>query len=103
MDLRYLVQEEAHEMTPEDIADAIVEHTQNMPHVAALSDMCGGMVYPLALEFARHLPEEEGHLLADIWDHHGPQRVSFLFSVWCAHELSEEAITPDGLDEPSYF
>ena len=87
-------------MSPEDIAHAITEHTQGVPHVQAMADICGGLRYPIALEFAKHLPASETAHLRECWDTDGPQRVAFLFGVWCAHQLSTNAL-PEGINEPS--
>lgn len=89
-------------MTPEDIALVLTENTKGVPHVAAMADICGGQLWPIALQFARHLPESEGELLADTWDTDGKRRVCWLFAVWCAHELSDHPL-PDGLAEEPYF
>lgn len=89
-------------MTPEAIARAIVELTRGVPHVVAMADLCGGMLYPIALKFAEHLPGEEGELLRETWDTDGPRRAAWLFAVWCAHELSD-TVLPDGLAEEPYF
>lgn len=89
-------------MRPEAIARAIVELTKGVPAVVAMTDLCGGLLYPIALEFALHLPGEEGELLAETWDTDGPRRAAWLFAVWCTHELTDNAL-PGGIAEEPYF
>lgn len=84
------------------MARSIVELTKGVPHVVAMADLCGGMVFPIALQFAQHLPGEEREVLRESWDTDGPKRLAWLFAVWCAHELSD-TVLPQGIAEEPYF
>ena len=85
-------EETPQDMKPEDIANAIVSLTKGVPVVQALADICGGMAYPIALNFAEHLPEEETDHLRQCWATDGPKRAAYLFTLWATREMSDSPL-----------
>ena len=75
------------DVSPQAIARVIEKRTRTAPPVQALADITGCMVYTLALQFAEHMEPEEAELLPARWFVDGPERVSFLFVLWCRQQL----------------